>query len=98
MSRVFLVRPEAEADLAAAKQWYDEQREFLGDEFVAAVDETFATIQRLPGGGSEVIPGVRRALVRRFPYGVFYKVADDHLAIIAVYHLKRDPKGWQLRA
>jgi hypothetical protein len=35
--------------------------------------------------------------VRRFPYGVFYRVDSDQIAVLAVYHSKRDPRGWQVR-
>jgi plasmid stabilization system protein ParE len=40
---------------------------------------------------------VRRGLVRRFPYGVFYVVTDDAIVILAVFHASRDPAGWRSR-
>lgn len=59
----------------------------------AALDQ----IRRVPQGATEVYPGIRRVVVRQFPYGVFYRVDPDQIAVIAVYHSKRDPKGWQAR-
>ena len=41
---------------------------------------------------------VRRALIRRFPYGIYYAVDEELIEVIAVFHAKRDPKRWQDRA
>lgn len=97
MSLPLIITPEAEADLAEAKAWYNRQREGLGEEFVLCVEEALERIRRSPKGASEVFPGVRRVVVRRFPYGVFYRVDPDQMAVIAVYHSHRDPRGWQQR-
>jgi hypothetical protein len=40
----------------------------------------------------------RLALVRRFPYAVVYRIDDDQITVVAVYHMHRDPRGWQSRA
>lgn len=39
----------------------------------------------------------RRALVHRFPYGLFYRVADDTIVFVACFHVRRDPKVWTRR-
>jgi hypothetical protein len=41
---------------------------------------------------------VRRALVRRFPYAVFYRVESDAPVIIACVHCRSHPRRWQSRA
>lgn len=98
MSREFIVSPEAEDDLAEAKRWYDNRQYGLGTELVECVDEAFATITRLPLVPAPVFEGLRRVLVRRFPYAVYYRVSDDRIDVVAVYHTSRDPRGWQERA
>ena len=97
MSRPLIVRPRAEADIADAQGWYNGQREGLGDEFVLAVREAVRRIRRSPVTRREVYPGVRRVLTVRFPYAVYYVAAAGHIAVIAVYHTRRDPAGWQDR-
>jgi plasmid stabilization system protein ParE len=92
-----LITPEAEQDLAEAKAWYGRQREGLGERFVLCVEAALDHIRRVPEAATEVYPGVRRVVVRQFPYGVFYRVDPDQIAIIAVYHSKRDPRGWRER-
>jgi len=71
VTRTLIVRAEAEADLAASKLWYDEQHEGLGARFVAEVDATFRRIEANPMAFSFVRGKLRRALVQRFPFGVF---------------------------
>ncbi len=97
MNLPVIVTPEAENDLVESKRWYDRQRPGLGQEFVLCVEEALERIRRIPQGASEVHPGIRRAVVRRFPYGVFYRVDVDQIAVIAIYDCRREPKGWQKR-
>ena len=97
MSLPLIITPEAEEDLADAKAWYERQRAGLGTRFVLSVEAALDHIGRTPQAASEVLPGVRRVVVRRFPYGVIYRVDPDQIAVIAVYHNKRDPRGWQSR-
>lgn len=40
---------------------------------------------------------VRRALLRRFPYGVFYEVHGSEIVLLACFHSARDPQEWQDR-
>jgi toxin ParE1/3/4 len=97
MTLPLLITSEAEEDLADAKAWYQRQRSGLGMQFVLCVEATFEQIRRTPEAGTQVAPGVRRVVVRRFPYGVYYRIDPDQIAILAVYHSKRDPRGWQSR-
>jgi len=98
VSRPLIIRPRAEADIADAQEWYNDQREGLGDEFVLAVREAVTRIRRSGVTRREVYPGVRRVLMARFPYAVYYVAAAGHVAVIAVYHTRRDPAGWHDRA
>jgi toxin ParE1/3/4 len=61
------------------------------------VDVTFDRIRRMPLVSAPKYKDVRRVLLKRFPYAVFYHVDDNQITIIAVYHTSRDPRGWQSR-
>lgn len=93
-----IVNPEAEADLSVARQWYDEQRAGLGDRFLRSVEAVLESICDNPEAHAVVYRDLRMALVRRFPYAVIYRVDDNQISVIAVYHARRDQHGWQLRA
>jgi toxin ParE1/3/4 len=61
---------------------------------VLAVDATLAGIRGHPAAHTEVRPRVRRALVRGFPYGVFYTEYPDRVTVLAVIHARRHPRRW----
>jgi len=89
-----VVRPEAEADTREACRWYEEQREGLGADFLLCVEACIESIQERPEFCRRIHKDVRRALVRRFPYGVFYTISDRIVAVLAVLHCRRNPKQW----
>ena len=97
-ARRLVVAAPAEADLATAYDWYEAQSPGLGAEFLRAVDATFAATQRTPALFPTVRGRTRRALLRRFPYGVFFTAADDGVVVLAVVHSRRHPRVWQSRA
>ena|ERR1700681_4280615 len=98
MSLPLVINPEAERDLDEAKTWYNGQRAGLGDDFLECVDEALDQIRQWPKLSRKVFRDLRRKLVRRFPYGIFFRIDDDQITVVAVYHCKRDPRGWQERA
>ena len=93
-----VVRPEAQADLIEARDWYTRQRAELGDEFVDAAEELLEQIRAAPESYAQALKNVRRAKVRRFPYVVYYRILDDRTEVLAVLHGSRDPRVWQRRA
>ena len=81
-------------DLAGGFAWYNGQRDGLGNEFLATVDAVFDTIERYPEIFARVHGEVRRAVVSRFPYAVFYRVEVERVVVLTVLHTARDPKVW----
>ena len=96
VKKPLIVRAEAEADLAEAFHWYEQRVRGLGDQFLLCVDAVPASIERNPHLYPVVHRGVlRRSLIRRFPYGVFFVEGERSDAVIAVAHVKRNPRLWQ---
>ena len=93
-----IIRPEAEADLANARDWYERQRAGLGAEFLLCVEEVLERIGRTPEMYMVVHHDVRRALTRRFPYAVYYRIASHDVVVLGILHTRRDPREWQSRA
>lgn len=92
------VNPEAEADLVDAEAWYERQRVGLGDELLDCVEEVFDFLEHSPEIYAKVFEDLRLAKVQRIPYVVVYRVDEDQVTIVAIYHASRDPRGWQSRA
>lgn len=87
----------ADADIEAAFQWYESEQPGLGLEFLGEVRATYVRILDGPFKYQELRSGIRRALTRRFPYGIYFSVEDDLIVVIAVLDSARDPAQWQLR-
>jgi toxin ParE1/3/4 len=95
--RHLVIRDEAEADLAEALRWYEARSAGLGESFVAAVDACLAEITRQPELHPQVHGRARRALLRRFPYAMFYLIQEESIDVVACFHMRRDPRRWQAR-
>ena len=91
------VRPEAEFDALEAASWYDGERERLGTEFLAELRTTLARIEAGPLRFPLVFGEFRRAILHRFPYGVFFVGEGELATVLAITHLHRDPSVWQTR-
>ncbi len=97
MSLPIFLRPEAQVDLLAARDWYERQRAGLGIEFAEAFEEMLARIEILPELYPAVLRNVRRGKLRRFPYVLYYQVLADRIEVIAILHGSRNPQVWQDR-
>ena len=89
--------PEAVADISGARVWYQRQRSGLGRELTAAVNQALAAVEERPLSFPSVEGEIRRALVRRFPYAIYYHVHDKNIIVLACVHSARDPDVWQRR-
>lgn len=100
MEHTVLLTPEAHADVDATFWWYEGRRSGLGFEFNACLDEALQKAARAPLLYTEIESDIRRVLVRRFPYAVFFVVEngeDATLTVIGVLHTSRDPESWKDR-
>jgi plasmid stabilization system protein ParE len=97
MHQPLVLEPEAEADLLEAFEWYEKQREGLGREFFECVDDALERVANNPGTYAISHRGVRQALVRRFPYVICFLIEPERIAVIAVLHVRRNPRLWQTR-
>lgn len=97
MIRRFTLRGRAENDIQAAFEWYESQRPGLGEQFLAAVRERLEAIRDFPEASPIVYRAIRRAVVSRFPYLIFYVVRLERITVLAVLHHARSPAGWPRR-
>ena len=89
---------EAEEELLNAAQWYEARSEGLGLAFLDQVETVMDNVGRNTLQYPVVYRDVRRALTRRFPFGVFFRVHENgRVKVIAVMHLARKPERWQRR-
>jgi toxin ParE1/3/4 len=89
--------PDAEADVEEAFEWYEAQRPGLGAAFRRALDVAVAAVENQPEGYAVIHRTTRRVLLPRFPYGLYYRVLQQNVVVVACIHGKRHPKTWRSR-
>jgi plasmid stabilization system protein ParE len=89
--------PEADADLKEARAWYENIHSDLAARFALAVDAAVEAIAINPLRFQKLHNQVRRAGVKRFPYGLFFTVESQRVVVMACMHGKRNPKRWKIR-
>lgn len=95
MKRRAFVRQQAQTDIREAARWYEGRESGLGIRFVAQLHTMLQQISENPLRFPIVSENVRRALLQRFPYSVYFINQEDSVAIIAVLHQHRRPDMWQ---
>jgi len=91
-------RLEAMSDVVSAWEWYDEQQPGLGGEFVRSLEDTVAVIVEFPEAFPEIAAGHRRAILKRFPYVLYYCIGTHGIDVLACLHSSRAPDTWRSRA
>lgn len=89
--------PAVDLDVEAAFEWYEREQSGLGVEFLDELRTTYRRIAAGPLRYQELRGGIRHALLRRFPYIVYFAVDGDIIIVVAVLHASRDPAEWQRR-
>lgn len=97
MTRPLVYRPPVRDEIEEAYTWYESRRTGLGEEFLAAFQETVGRIERNPEGYGRVQKETRAALVKRFKYVIYYRVDATAVVILTVMRGDRNPRRWRHR-
>jgi plasmid stabilization system protein ParE len=90
-------RRAAKREFDDAADRYDEQRPGLGEEFIVEIDQALTKAAAAPERYPIVFGDVRRAVARRFPFSVYFRVRRDAMVVLSVFHGRRNPAIWQRR-
>ena len=86
--------PEASLEYVEAVDYYIEINPLLADAFVGEVEHAISMIRKYPNRWRLVDENVRRYLVHRFPFGIYYSSNSHIINIFAIMHLSRKPDYW----
>lgn len=97
--RAISVHPDVYEELEFARKWYAERSKDLGNEFLDEIEFAMSAIQMTPETwpAFKWVAGTRHFLVHRFPFGVFYRLSEETIQVLAVGHLHRNPGYWKTR-
>jgi len=97
MSKIVTFHKAAKQDIFQICDWYASKREGLDREFLFHLEEIIARLRL----NSEMYPvyyrNTQRVPVHRFPYALYYRLVDDAIRIVALYHCSRYPSTWRKR-
>jgi plasmid stabilization system protein ParE len=94
----YVYRPAAAADIDRAYARYERERKGLGEDFHAEVNATARLVLEMPEAYPVIVRQTRRALIHRFPYGLFYRILGDTVVFVACFHTSRNPALWRRRS
>ena len=92
-----ILEPAAEDELRIAHAWYQQKGPTLGNAFLDSVGAVISAIERNPLLYPVVHQDIRRAVVKRFPYCLYFVIEGSSLQVIALFHGRRDPAIWMAR-
>lgn len=93
----FRFHPEALQEYEDSALYYYSVSPLVAGRFVVEIEKAIRRMRRHPTAWAMVDEDVRRCLVKRFPFGIYFTIESDHLLIVAVMHLSRRPGYWKGR-
>ena len=97
MSRRIILSPDAVRHIRSAVRWYEDKQAILSLRFIAEIRHTLRRITAHPYEFPLVSEVVRRALLFRFPYSIYFKFDANGVIIIAVLHQRQSASLWMNR-
>jgi len=92
-----IFHPAIESEVKASYEWYENQAEGLGDDFLNELESAFQAVLELPKIWPKFQSGFRRFLLSKFPFSVIYRVTQKTVYVVAVMHNSRKPGYWSER-
>jgi toxin ParE1/3/4 len=97
MSRLLFIEPEAETEIDEIAEWYHRQNPAARIGFLQALDRALDFMRSNPEQYQTVYQQFRRARLDGFPYGIFYRLTDQQITVVACFHSSRGPDIWRDR-
>ncbi len=89
MAFKIFIKPIVFLDLDEALLWYESEQKGLAMRFYQSFENAIERINRNPHAFSDVTPGVKRILLKKFPYKVFYTISENKIFVLGISHAKR---------
>jgi plasmid stabilization system protein ParE len=97
MTHEVVFRRSAESRLDSAIEWYESRSPGSGMRFSRAIQRLIRRIGATPHSFEVTYRGVRQAIVRGFPFAVYFRESDGKVFVLSIIHISRDPQAWMER-
>ena len=88
---------EAEIDFDKSYEYYSEDSPKVADAFFKRVNLSLENIKQNPFSYPEVYKEIRKYVVKKFPFVIYYLIEDYSIKVIALFHTSRNPEIWNER-
>jgi mRNA-degrading endonuclease RelE of RelBE toxin-antitoxin system len=85
----------AKREMFRVHAYYEAKRAGLGDRFLDDIEVAFMLIKEHPYVWTQMAPSIWRIRLKRFKYGVLYRVYGDEIVIFVIGYLARRPAYWR---
>lgn len=92
-----VVSDEAEIDFDKSYKYYYEDSTKVADTFFKRINIGFENIKQNPSSYPIVHEDVRKYVVKKFPFVIYYRIVDSAIQVIAIFHTSRNPEIWNKR-
>jgi len=89
--------PEAIDEYLDAVSYYAHINLRLARSFTEAVEAGIENILHHPEAWQSVEGDIRRHIIKRFPFGIYYCIEGNSILIYAIMHMSRHPDYWKSR-
>ncbi len=97
MSWEIIFHRDSRYEFDEAYDFYESKQIGLGEDFAKGIQDEIDSLSMNLKIHARVYRDVRKAVVHRFPYCIYYTIESDRVRIISVFHAKRDPNLWKNR-
>ncbi len=94
MNKNVVISSRAELEITEAIEWYEKIEKSLGLSFLDNLDQAISAVIKNPEMYPVIFKNVRRILIKKFPYSIFYHLTKNEIVVLAVFHEKRNPTNW----
>jgi len=91
------VSDEAEIDFDKSYEYYYKDNPKVADTFFKKINIGFENIKQNPNFYPIAYKDVRKYVVKKFPFVIYYRIIDSLIQVIAIFHTSRNPEIWNER-
>ncbi len=92
-----IFHPDTAHEIKGSYEWYQNQAEGLGENFIEELESAYEAIAELPETWPKFTKNCRRFLLRKFPFSIIYQLDNDAVFVLAIMHNSRKPGYWEGR-
>jgi plasmid stabilization system protein ParE len=91
------ISDDAEGDFDNSYEYYFEDSPIVADAFFQRINDSFESIKKTPFSFPEVYKSIRKFIVKKFPFVIYFQVEEYTVKVIAIFHTSRNPEVWKER-